>query len=178
MGPAGQAGDGNLHRASEQPGPGFSRARPGLAPAAEAVEVPEQRPHWEPGATKTGLDLRALKVAHPFWGSRRSWADLRVVEPPPVHQEQRILRLMRQHPLLVAPDQRLNAKRTPLRSQPNASRPHEWWGIDMTTVLVQGFGWIDMGVIVKADPDRRGPGAHGMALSMCADQRSRSLDCP
>ena len=26
-----------------------------LAPAAEAVEVPEQRPHWEPGATKTGL---------------------------------------------------------------------------------------------------------------------------
>ena len=54
---------------------------------------------------------------------------------------------MRQHPLLVAPDQRLNAKRTPLRSQPNASRPHEWWGIDMTTVLVQGFGWIDMGVV-------------------------------
>jgi putative transposase len=54
----------------------------------------------------------------------------------------RILRLMREHHLLVPANLRLKAKRTPMGSKPRPTKPHEWWGIDMTKVLVEGFGWV------------------------------------
>jgi putative transposase len=94
--------------------------------------------------------IRALKAAHPFWGYRRIWASPRFVEPQPVNQK-RGLRLMREPQLLVTPNRRLKAKRTPTRSTPKPSRPNEWWGIDMTKVLVQGFGWIDIVVVLDWD---------------------------
>jgi putative transposase len=47
--------------------------------------------------------LQALKAEHPFWGYRRLWASLRVVEPQRVHKK-RVLRLMRAHQLLVRPN--------------------------------------------------------------------------
>jgi putative transposase len=92
--------------------------------------------------------IRALKAAHPFWGYRRIWAYLRCVEQQPVNKK-RILRLLREHHLLVTSNQRLRAKRTPTRSKPKPSRPNEWWGIDMTKVLVQGFGWIYLVVVLE-----------------------------
>jgi len=49
---------------------------------------------------------------------------------------------MREHLLLVPPNLKLKAKRTPMRSKPRPTKPDEWWGIDITKVLVQGFGWI------------------------------------
>ena len=58
-------------------------------------------------------------------GCRRIWAYLRFVEPLPVNQK-RILRLMREHALLVSPNLRLKAQRTPTRSKPKPTRPHEW----------------------------------------------------
>ena len=85
--------------------------------------------------------IQALKAAHPFWGYRRIWAYLRFVEQRAVNKK-RILRLMREHQLLVPPNLRLRAKRTPAGSKPRATKPNEWWGIDMTKVLVEGFGWI------------------------------------
>jgi hypothetical protein len=85
--------------------------------------------------------LRALKAEPPFWGYRRIWASWHVVEPLPVNQ-QRMLRLMREHHLLVRPNPRLQAKRTPTGCQPQPPRPQEWWGIEMTTVPVEGFGWL------------------------------------
>jgi putative transposase len=85
--------------------------------------------------------IRELKAEHPFWGYRRIWAYLRFVEQRPVNKK-RILRLMREQQLLVRPDVRLRAKRTPPRSKPKPTKPNEWWGIDMTKVLVQGFGWV------------------------------------
>jgi putative transposase len=57
-----------------------------------------------------------------------------------VHQK-RILRLMREHQRLVSPNLRRQAQLTPMRSQPNPTRPDEWWGIARTKVLVQGVGW-------------------------------------
>jgi putative transposase len=91
--------------------------------------------------------IRALKAAHPFWGYRRIWAYLRFVEQRPVNKK-RVLRLMREHHLLVTPNLRLKATRTPTRNKPKPSRPNEWWGIDMTKVLVQGFGWIYIVVVL------------------------------
>jgi putative transposase len=89
----------------------------------------------------------ALKAEHPFWGYRRIWAYLRFVEQLPVNKK-RIWRLMREHHLLVPPNLRLKAKRTPTRSKPKPTRPNEWWGIDMTKVLVEGVGWVYLVIVL------------------------------
>jgi putative transposase len=91
--------------------------------------------------------LQALKAEHPFWGYRRIWAYLHFVERLPVNKK-RILRLMREHHLLVRPNQRLRARRTPTGSKPKPTKPNEWWGIDMTKVLVAGFGWVYIVVVL------------------------------
>jgi putative transposase len=85
--------------------------------------------------------IQQLKAEPPFWGYRRIWAYWRLVEQPPVNKK-RVLRLMRQHHLLVQPNLRLKAKRTPMGSKPRPTKPNEWWGTDMTKVLVEGFGWV------------------------------------
>jgi putative transposase len=91
--------------------------------------------------------MRALKAEHPFWGYRRIWAYLHFVEKLPVNKK-RVLRLMRAHHLLVTPNLRLRAKRTPMRSKPKPTKPNAWWGIDMTKVLVEGSGWISIVVVL------------------------------
>ena len=91
--------------------------------------------------------IRELKAEHPFWGYRRIWAYLHFVEQRPVNKK-RILRLMREHQLLVTPNQRLRAKRTPTGKKPRPTKPNEWWGIDMTKVLVEGVGWIYIVVVL------------------------------
>ena len=88
-----------------------------------------------------------MKAEHPFWGYRRIWAYLRFVEPLPVNKK-RIWRLMREHHLLVPPNLQLKAKRTPSRDKPRPTKPNEWWGIDMTKVLVEGFGWVYIVVVL------------------------------
>jgi putative transposase len=91
--------------------------------------------------------IRALKAEHPFWGYRRIWAYLRFVEQLAMNQK-RILRLMRAHHLLVVPNRRLRAQRTPTGRKPRPTKPNEWWGIDMTKVLVEGAGWIYIVVVL------------------------------
>jgi putative transposase len=91
--------------------------------------------------------IRVLKAEHPFWGYRRIWAYLRFIEQQAVNKK-RIWRLMREHHLLVIPNGRLKAKRTPTRSKPKPTKPDEWWGIDMTKVLVEGFGWVYIVVVL------------------------------
>jgi putative transposase len=91
--------------------------------------------------------IQALKAEHPFWGYRRSWAYLHFVEQRLVNKK-RILRLMREHHLLVPPNLRLKAKRAASGSKPRPIRPHDWWGIDMTKVLVEGFGWVYIVVVL------------------------------
>ena len=91
--------------------------------------------------------IQQLKAAPPCWGDRRIWASLRVVEQQLGHKK-RMLRLLREHHLLVSPNVQLKAKRTPMRRKPNATKPHEWWGIDMTQVLVAGVGWVSIVVVL------------------------------
>jgi putative transposase len=91
--------------------------------------------------------IQQRKGQHPFWGDRRIWAYLRFVEQRPVHK-QRIRRLMREHHLLVPPNLRLKAKQTPTGIKPKPTKPDEWWGIDMTKVMVGGFGGIYLVVIL------------------------------
>ncbi|MFZ2541388.1 MAG: IS3 family transposase [Gallionella sp.] len=86
--------------------------------------------------------IRSLKSFHPFWGYRRVWAHLRYVDGRDVNKK-RILRLMRQHKLLVQPNLSLKATRTPGRSKPKPNRPNQWWGIDMTKVMtVSGWAYL------------------------------------
>jgi hypothetical protein len=33
-------------------------------------------------------------------------------------------------------------------NKPRPTKPNAWWGIDMTKVLVQGFGWIYIVVVL------------------------------
>jgi putative transposase len=91
--------------------------------------------------------IQQLKADHPFWGYRRIWAYLHDVERLPVHKT-RMLRVMRENSLLVTPNLRLRAKRTPTSSKPRPTKPNEWWGIDMTKVLVEGFGWVDIVLVL------------------------------
>jgi putative transposase len=69
------------------------------------------------------------------------------VQQVPVHKK-RVLRLMREHQPLAQPNLRLRAKRTPTGSKPRPTKPNEWWGMDMTKVLVQGFGWVSIVVVL------------------------------
>jgi transposase InsO family protein len=91
--------------------------------------------------------IKQLKSEHPFWGYRRIWAHLKYVDSLEVNKK-RIFRLMQNNSLLVKPDTRLKALRTPGRSKPRPTRPCEWWGIDMTKVMVKDFGWMYIVVVL------------------------------
>jgi transposase InsO family protein len=91
--------------------------------------------------------LHALKAEHPFWGYRRLWAHLKFVDRLEVNKK-RILRLMREHDLLVKPNRQLRAKRTSTRAKPVPSAPNQWWGIDMTKILVESFGWVYLVIVL------------------------------
>jgi len=82
-----------------------------------------------------------LKSEHPFWGYRRIWAYLKYVDKLEINKK-RVYRLMHKHHLLVKPNLRIKACRTPGRRKPRPECPNQWWGIDMTKVMVNGFGWV------------------------------------
>lgn len=91
--------------------------------------------------------MHARKAEHPFGGDRRLWASWRFVAPVPGHQK-RMLRWLRAHHLVVMPTSQLTAQRTPTRSTPRPTTPHAWWGIDMTTGMVAGVGWLSIVVVL------------------------------
>lgn len=75
------------------------------------------------------------------------WAYLKYVAGLEINKK-RVLRLMKNHDLLVKPDTKLKATRTPGRNKPRPERPNQWWGPDMTRVMVQGFGWLYITVVL------------------------------
>jgi transposase InsO family protein len=91
--------------------------------------------------------IKEIKADHPFWGYRRIWAHLKYVDGLMVNRK-RVFRLMQKHELVVKPDTRLKAVRMPQRSKPRPTRPRQWWGIDMTKVVVEGFGWMYIVVVL------------------------------
>jgi len=91
--------------------------------------------------------IKEIETEHPFWGYRRMWAYLKYVDGLDINKK-RVLRLMPRHDLLVKPDTKLKASRTPRRSKPRPDRPNQWWGIDMTKVMVNGFDWMYIAVVL------------------------------
>ena len=85
-------------------------------------------------------EIGLLKQDHPFWGYRRVWAYLRYRKEILVNRK-RVYRVMREHHLLVTKQTRNRAVRTP-REKPKASAPKQFWGIDMTKIYVQNWGWV------------------------------------
>ena len=49
---------------------------------------------------------------------------------------------------LLAHQTKQKAPRKPSGSKPRPIRPNEWWGIDMTKILVNGWGWIYVVVVL------------------------------
>ena len=91
--------------------------------------------------------IREMKGEHPFWGYRRMWAYLKYVDGLEINKK-RVLRLMQRHDLLVKLEIKLKASRVPGRSKPRPVCPNQWWGIDMTKVMVNGFGWMYIAVVL------------------------------
>lgn len=91
--------------------------------------------------------IRRIKAEHPFWGYRRTWAYLHFIEKMDINKK-RVLRLMRRYDLLVKPNQKIKACRIPQKSKPRPVRPNQWWGIDMTKVNIERFGWVYVVVVL------------------------------
>jgi transposase InsO family protein len=91
--------------------------------------------------------IKEIKAEHPFWGYRRMWAYLKYVDGLDINKK-RVLRLMQRNDLLVKPDIKLKATRTPGRNKPRPECPNQWWGIDVTKVMVHGFGWMYIAVVL------------------------------
>jgi transposase InsO family protein len=95
------------------------------------------------------IQIQNLKAEHPFWGYRRIWAYLRYRQGIIVNLK-RIYRLMKENKLLVIPNTKLKAIRAkyPRRNKPKATRVNQYWGIDMTKVLIQSFGWLYLVIVL------------------------------
>jgi transposase InsO family protein len=89
--------------------------------------------------------IRAVTEAHPFWGYRRVWAWLQYRQGLRVNKK-RVFRLMREAGLTV---KRVShaATRTP-KAKPQATRPRQYWGIDMTKFLIPALGWAYLVVVL------------------------------
>jgi hypothetical protein len=102
--------------------------------------------------------IRALKADHPFWGYRRTWAYLRYVDGLVVNQK-RIYGVMKAADLLVRPNLKLRARRKADTKKPRPTCPNQWWGIDMTKVMIEGFA---LGGTTRRPADRMiGSADHG-----------------
>jgi len=91
--------------------------------------------------------IKQLKAEHPFWGYRRVWSYLRYRETLPVNKK-RIYRLMKEHQLLVTKETKLKAKRNKTRPKPRASRPNQFWGMDMTKIRMRTWGWLYLEIVL------------------------------
>jgi len=88
-----------------------------------------------------------IKAEHPLWGYRRIWAYLRYRERIIIGKN-RIYRLLKEKSLLIKPNDRLKAKRYSTRPKPRANKPNQFWGIDMTKIKINNFGWLYLHVVL------------------------------
>jgi putative transposase len=93
--------------------------------------------------------IQPIKADHPFWGYRRIWSYLNYRMNIHVNKKP-IYRIMKEHNLLVQKNTRLKARRDnkAYRSKPKALRPNEFWGTDMTKVMIPTFGWLYMVIVL------------------------------
>lgn len=90
--------------------------------------------------------IRVIKSDHPAWGYRRVWAYLRYRDGLEVNKK-RIHNLLKGNNLLAPQTRNNRATRTPKRSKPRTEKPNEIWGIDMTKVMVESWGWVYLHIV-------------------------------
>ncbi len=91
--------------------------------------------------------IQPIKIDHPLWGYRRIWAYLKYRQNYSVAIN-RIYRIMKEHQLIVTKNQRLRARRGPLRSKPRSHLPNHCWGIDMTKIKIYPWGWLYLCIVL------------------------------
>lgn len=93
--------------------------------------------------------IQMIKSEHPFWGYRRVWAYMKYRLDMPVNKK-RIYRIMKEHNLLVMPNLRLKARRDNQsnKNKPRANRLDQFWGTDMTKILITSFGWLYLVIVL------------------------------
>lgn len=91
--------------------------------------------------------IEPIKADHPAWGYRRVWAYLRYRKGLAVGKN-RIYRILKENRLLAQNVRKLKAKRGSKGSKPTTDKPNELWGIDMTKIKVESWGWLYL-VVVK-----------------------------
>lgn len=89
--------------------------------------------------------ITRLKSEHPYWGYRRIWANLRHYHGINISQNT-IYKLMQKHDLLSKKYAKNKALRV-IKPKPQADRPNQYWGIDMTKVLTP-TGWVYITVVL------------------------------
>ena len=95
------------------------------------------------------LQIQPIKADHPLWGYRFIWAYLRY-QKGICYNKKRIYRIMKEHNLLVTKDNKLKARRDNQsnKSKPRATRPNQFWGTDMTKVMLASFGWVYLVIVL------------------------------
>ena len=89
--------------------------------------------------------IKELKSHHPFWGYRRIWAWLKYKEDFNINHK-RVYNLMRQNNLTCKKENRTRALRL-IKPKPQAQRPNQYFGIDMTKVKTP-TGWVYMTIVL------------------------------
>ncbi len=85
--------------------------------------------------------IQPIKIDHPLWGYRRIWAYLKYRQNYPVAIN-RVYRILKEHQMIVTKNQRLRARRGPMRAKPRSHRPNHFWGIDMTKIKIYPGGCL------------------------------------
>lgn len=91
--------------------------------------------------------IEPIKTDHPLWGYRRIWAYLKYRQDYSTGIN-RVYRIMKEHQLTVTKQQRLRARRGPLRSKPRSHHPNHFWGIDMTKIKIAPWGWLYLCIVL------------------------------
>jgi putative transposase len=91
--------------------------------------------------------IMPIKTDHPLWGYRRIWAYLKYRQGHIVGIN-RVHRVMKEQNLLVTPQQRLRARRGPMRPKPRSHQPDHIWGIDMTKIKIAPWGWLYLCIVL------------------------------
>jgi putative transposase len=104
------------------------------------IKQREKRSIHTEGNSSLVAKIQEIKELHPFWGYRRVWAWLNHREKIIISQR-KVRKLFKEHGFGVE-IKHYKAKRTPQRAKPKATRPNQYWGIDMAKVMVQGIGWV------------------------------------
>lgn len=90
--------------------------------------------------------IKNLKAQHPYWGYRRIWANLNH-NMKTKYNKKRIYRIMKQNGLLLSKINSNKALRTK-KSKPVATRPNQYWGIDMTKIKIKYTGWVYITIVI------------------------------